>query len=287
MNIELVRVTKEEYPKLENIFQLYLHELSAYFKADFNNETCKYEYDLIKYLDNDNNILTLATSDGLEPDQELLFHFMYSEDVTIKTSSITLLATEEGQREFAIPYPFHEYTEKGNKFFLVLGTTYVDRRRYEITQTKIILDEDDAMHLGRALTFFFIYTQDTMYTSSTDIDASSANKYTSIESISVTATIDGQRTFVVPKQDAIMFDKKFFINIGSVFVSEDSYTTNYANNTITLSDNATVSVFAANGQKVYEENNVTSVSLNNLPAAAYIVCVEKNGNVNAYKYRVK
>lgn len=61
----------------------------------------------------------------------------------------------------------------------------------------------------------------------------------------------------------------------------------FAGNTITLSDNATVSVFASNGQKVYEENNVTSVSLNNLPAAAYIVCVEKNGNVNAYKYRVK
>lgn len=61
----------------------------------------------------------------------------------------------------------------------------------------------------------------------------------------------------------------------------------FAGNTITLSDNATVSVFAANGQKVYEKYNVTSVSLNNLPAAAYIVCVEKNGNVNAYKYRVK
>ena len=61
----------------------------------------------------------------------------------------------------------------------------------------------------------------------------------------------------------------------------------FAGNTITLSDNATVSVFAANGLKVYEKNNVTSVSLNNLPAAAYIVCVEKNGNVNAYKYRVK
>lgn len=61
----------------------------------------------------------------------------------------------------------------------------------------------------------------------------------------------------------------------------------FANNTITLSDNANISVFAANGQKVYEKDNVTSISLNNLPAAAYIVCVEKNGNVNAYKYRVK
>lgn len=68
---------------------------------------------------------------------------------------------------------------------------------------------------------------------------------------------------------------------------DDAVKATFANNTITLSDNATVSVFAANGQKVYEENNVTSVSLNNLPAAAYIVCVEKNGNVNAYKYRVK
>lgn len=64
MNIELVRVTKEEYPKLENIFQLYLHELSAYFKADFNNETCKYEYDLIKYLDNDNNISYFIKEDN-------------------------------------------------------------------------------------------------------------------------------------------------------------------------------------------------------------------------------
>lgn len=61
----------------------------------------------------------------------------------------------------------------------------------------------------------------------------------------------------------------------------------FANNAITLSDNANISVFAANGQKVYEKDNVTSISLNNLPAAAYIVCVEKNGNVNAYKYRVK
>ena len=68
---------------------------------------------------------------------------------------------------------------------------------------------------------------------------------------------------------------------------DDAVKATFAGNTITLSDNATVSVFAANGQKVYEENNVTSVSLNNLPAAAYIVCVEKNGNVNAYKYRVK
>ena len=68
---------------------------------------------------------------------------------------------------------------------------------------------------------------------------------------------------------------------------DDAVKATFAGNTITLSDNVTVSVFAANGQKVYEENNVTSVSLNNLPAAAYIVCVEKNGNVNAYKYRVK
>lgn len=190
-------------------------------------------------IDKDNNTLTLATADGLEIGQELLFHFMYSEDITVKTSTIEIMATEEGQREFDIPFPFDQYIEKGNKFFLVIGTTYVDRRRYEITQNRIILSEDDAMHLGRLLTFFFIYTQDTIYSSAIDIDSSSANKYTSIESISVTATVPDQRTFVVPKQDAIMFDKKFFINIGSVFVDEDSYTTNYANNTITLKDSIT------------------------------------------------
>lgn len=55
---------------------------------------------------------------------------------------------------------------------------------------------------------------------------------------------------------------------------------------ITLDDKANVSVFSLNGQKVYENNGVNSVSLD-MPAATYIITVEKDGKVSAFKYNVK
>ena len=56
---------------------------------------------------------------------------------------------------------------------------------------------------------------------------------------------------------------------------------------VSLGGNANVSVFAIGGQQVYAEKDTNSVSLDRLPAATYIICVEKNGKVNAYKYNVK
>lgn len=61
----------------------------------------------------------------------------------------------------------------------------------------------------------------------------------------------------------------------------------FSNNVLTLSEPANVSVFAANGQKVYAKDNTDNVALGNLPAATYIICVEKNGKVSGYKYRVE
>lgn len=61
----------------------------------------------------------------------------------------------------------------------------------------------------------------------------------------------------------------------------------FANNILTLGSNANVTVFAANGQKVCTKNNTNSVDLGQLAPATYIVCVEKNGKADAYKYRVK
>lgn len=61
----------------------------------------------------------------------------------------------------------------------------------------------------------------------------------------------------------------------------------FSGNVITLSDNANVAVYAANGQKVYAADDATSVSLQSLPAATYVIVVEKNGKTNAYKYSVK
>ena len=53
MNIELIKVNKNERSKLEKLLQLYLHDLSLYFPLDFDSEKCEYDYDLDKYFDND------------------------------------------------------------------------------------------------------------------------------------------------------------------------------------------------------------------------------------------
>lgn len=61
----------------------------------------------------------------------------------------------------------------------------------------------------------------------------------------------------------------------------------FAGNTVQLSDAANVSVYSAAGAKVYAKQNTCSVALGQLPAATYIVCVEKDGKSSLYKYGVK
>ncbi len=61
----------------------------------------------------------------------------------------------------------------------------------------------------------------------------------------------------------------------------------FADNTVQLSDAANVSVYSAAGAKVYAKQNTCSVALGQLPAATYIVCVEKDGKSSFYKYGVK
>lgn len=80
--------------------------------------------------------------------------------------------------------------------------------------------------------------------------------------------------------------KDIATGIGSVTVKGATNLT-FNGNEISLSDNANISVFATSGQKVAAKRNTNSLSLANLPAATYIICVEKNGKVSAYKYNVK
>lgn len=61
----------------------------------------------------------------------------------------------------------------------------------------------------------------------------------------------------------------------------------FAGNTVQLSDAANVSVYSAVGAKVYAKQNTCSVALGQLPAATYIICVEKDGKSSFYKYGVK
>lgn len=54
--ISLKKVNKNDIKLLDNLLQLYLHDISEYFPIDFDSKTCKYKYDsLDKYVDESNN----------------------------------------------------------------------------------------------------------------------------------------------------------------------------------------------------------------------------------------
>lgn len=61
----------------------------------------------------------------------------------------------------------------------------------------------------------------------------------------------------------------------------------FVDNVLQLSEEANVSVYSAAGAKVYAKQNVSSVNLAQLPASIYIICIEKGGKQNLYKYNVK
>lgn len=52
INMKLVEIPILEKSKLEKLMQLYLHELSEYFPADYRGNTCEYLYDLSTYFNN-------------------------------------------------------------------------------------------------------------------------------------------------------------------------------------------------------------------------------------------
>jgi len=49
MDIDIIKVNNKGREKLENLLQLYLHDLSYYFPADYDSNTCKYIYNIDKY----------------------------------------------------------------------------------------------------------------------------------------------------------------------------------------------------------------------------------------------
>ena len=58
-------ITKEDDKKLNNLLQLYLHDISKFFPVDFDSKSCLYLYDkLDKYYDDSENYALLFMDDN-------------------------------------------------------------------------------------------------------------------------------------------------------------------------------------------------------------------------------
>ncbi len=107
--IDIKKVKSNEREKLENLMQLYLHDLSFYFPIDFDSKTCKYEYDLSKYFDNNYAYF-------IKEDKNILGFILVDDnsDKNYEISEIFVLNNYKGKKigEEAVIKVFDKY--KGN-----------------------------------------------------------------------------------------------------------------------------------------------------------------------------
>lgn len=75
-----------------------------------------------------------------------------------------VIATEERQRTFVIPYPFENYLSEGNSFWIYVGGILVDSTRYYMSEdgsSITFIDEDDYVEKDRTCKFLFWYNSAT------------------------------------------------------------------------------------------------------------------------------
>lgn len=75
-----------------------------------------------------------------------------------------VIATEERQQTFVVPYPFENYISEGNSFWIYVGGIMVDSRRYTLSAdntTVTFIDSDDYVEKDRTCTFLFWYNSAT------------------------------------------------------------------------------------------------------------------------------
>lgn len=192
----------------------------------------------IDYTINENTLtLTINGYEGLKVGEEIIFNFNYGEYLSVKSTMVQVRATQKDQLRFKLPSVFDDYNRVDNKFFVVVGTTFVDPRRYVISDGYLrFLNDFDAQPVGNIISFLIIYTENIRYVNSSNLDFSAANKYTKVESIPVKIEYDGQKEFVIPKEDTLIFKKQFFVTLGSTFISDTLYKENPLTNSITFTD---------------------------------------------------
>lgn len=142
MNIELIKVNKNEKEKLEKLLQLYLHDLSIYFPLDFDSEKYEYKYDLDKYFNNDfayfiksdNNILGFILIDNNgESNYEISEMFVLNNYKNKKVGTISVIkafALYKGKWTIkAVPK-----SEIAEKFWVKVVSEYTNNN-YELYHT--------------------------------------------------------------------------------------------------------------------------------------------------------
>ena len=107
----------------------------------------------------DDQLYILTIKDSLDINDELMFVFCYRNmnKYNINIKQVYSEALMEDQDYFAIEYPFFNYRDTGNGFFVSVGSTFIDQTRYTVQDGVLRFTDGTKLAKGRKLTFTFIY----------------------------------------------------------------------------------------------------------------------------------
>lgn len=217
----------EDYLTNHNMFYLTLNGVFLRLNEDY-------------MIDDNLAQVTLTTDTGCFKGEELIFTFFYGVNMAVKCRDFKVYATEEDQVIFDLHPTFQDYENPSNKMFLIMGTLLLDPRAFTIMDGKIyLLNAFDALPISAYLTLKVIYQID-LDAANIDENDGSSDKETRFDSYNVPITTEGQLTYQIPVENALIFNKKFFITIGSTFIPDTNYTKKALDNTITFTDPNTI-----------------------------------------------
>ena len=175
-------------------------------------------------VDSSTNILTLDSS-VYTTSRTVTVVYIYAPNIIISKFAIGYVkADTDGQTTFTVPEPFDYYVANNNAFFISIGTTYIDDRRYTIDYLNhtITLDNDlaDQVVAGRNIIFYFVYAKQSM------LDHLTLKK--TEETITATKNFQYEFDLNYPADDYIKKGFKPFVKLRGWYLS-DSYYTLFAN----------------------------------------------------------
>lgn len=183
-------------------------------------------------IDYDNYTVTIANDVDID-DRDVYIILIYSSALLSQFDKATVVADEDaGQDTFFIPEPFMYYCLNENEFFVNLGTTFVEKTRYEVRPSKtkgmsvLHFTDGTVVEKGRTLTFNFLYSMNSI------INPMIVEKKT----ITVTATRAYQYEFDIdfPVAHYASCNYKVFIKLLGWYLPEEMYT--FTNDKIIFTD---------------------------------------------------
>ena len=146
--------------------------------------------------------------------KQLTFIYLYGKKLTTIFKCYKVPTTVNGQARFTVPEPFTNYIDNGNDFFVTIGSTYIDPRRYTTEDGQIVFS-DLSLDIGRDVSFNFVYSAAAIYA---NVDITQTIK-------TITATKYYQYEFTVdfPIDDYLKFGYKIYIKLRGWYLSDDYY----------------------------------------------------------------